>query len=444
MHPERERAFPLQDFQSDDFLAKVEKAATDAEIKKFYDDNLEHKSEAKNKDIFLTPATLSLEALAYKDEKAFANIAAPTDADLKTTYDNFKGVLWKDPADAAKFQPFEKVKPEVEKKWRSDKMTILKSTVEGNVTKAFNALDEAEKKFKAEEEKKFKADPAYKVKDFDVAAWARANDMIYWVTPAQTEEVYAKGKLEVNAPDLSLGTAILKYTKPEPNQPESSMENQKKHMDEFTSFTWINHEKPELGGIRAHKKVYVEEATKTLEQAKDKIVERLKVLESVKLAEEAADKQRDEWRRGDNLPKLADLEEIISEKKESHPLVQRFRKTPKADGEVLDVVSGQPEADKPDPKEDDKKWFYVGCAVERKLPSLSGFMADTEWNRDSALNGMVFSGYGRIRPGIISEDFDSMLGMMIDQIKSNVKRIGGESEPDVRTSFRNSGSQGDY
>ena len=426
----------FQTFKSEDFV-KNAKQPTDDEIKKFYDENLEQKTGMQYKDIYMTAATLSVEALAYKDDKIFADIKAPTDAELKTTYDNNKAIHWQEPGKPGTFQPLEKVKAEVEKFWREDKMSALKRTVQDNVVKATKELADAETKFKA--------DTANKDKTFDVAAFAKAHNMIHWVTPEQTEDKYSPGKLEVNAPDLSLASTIFGFTRSSPNMPASARENQLKHMYEFTAFRWIDDKKPELGGIVARAKKYNEELTKTLEQAKDKIVEHLKILESAKLCRDAAEKQHDAWRRGENLPKLEELDEITSDKKESHPLVRTFRSSQKAIGEVLDVAEGRPETEKFDFKDYDKKWCYVGCAVERKLPTLDGFklVPEAEWSRDEARHGS--GNRYQSKPGMIDEDYRSVLGLMVEQIKSNVIHVGNkESEPDVRTAYHDSRNNSDY
>ncbi len=426
----------FQTFKSENFV-KNAKQPTDDEIKKFYDENLDQKTGMQYKDIYMTAATLSVEALAYKDDKIFADIKAPTDAELKTTYDNNKAIHWQEPGKPGTFQPLEKVKAEVEKFWREDKMSALKRTVQDNVVKATKELADAETKFKA--------DAANKDKTFDVAAFAKAHNMIHWVTPEQTEDKYSQGKLEVNAPDLILGSTILGFTRSSPNMPASARENQLKHMYEFTAFRWIDDKKPELGGIVARAKKYNEELTKTPEQAKDKIVEHLKILESAKLCREAAEKQHDAWRRGENLPKLEELDEITSDKKENHPLVRTFRSSQKAIGEVLDVAEGRPETEKFDFKDYDKKWCYVGCAVERKLPTLDGFklVPEAEWSRDEARHGS--GNRYQSKPGMIDEDYRSVLGLMVEQIKSNVIHVGNkESEPDVRTAYHDSRNNSDY
>ena len=417
-------------FKSDDFV-KDAAMPSDADIKKFYEDHLSEKSGMQYKDIYMTPATLSMEAFAYKDDKIFSDIK-PTDADLKTTYDSYKAVFWKDPAKEGTFKPFEAVKADVEKHWHDDKIVALKRTVEDNATKALKELTDAEAKAK---------DPANKdAKPVDVAAWATAHHMIHWETPEQTEEKYSAGKLEVNAPDLALGNTIFALSKTSPNQPESTLPNQMKHMYEFTSFKWIDASKPELGGIVARAKKFTAEETKTQDKAKDKIVEHLKIIASGDLAKAAAEKAHDAWKRGENLPKLEELDEVVSDKKDNHPLVRTFRAAPKALGEVLDVANGRPESDKFDFKDFDKKWYYVGCAVERKLPTMGQFalVSESEWSREEAKHGKTQQGY-RMKSGIMDDDYKSVLGLMVEQIKSNVIHVGNkESEPDVRTSFSNS------
>ncbi|MEI6232824.1 MAG: hypothetical protein WCT04_07220 [Planctomycetota bacterium] len=423
-------------FKSDDFV-KDAKTPTDSEIKKFFDD---HKKEASSyKDIYMTPATMSLEAVAFKDDKMFENLKA-SDADLKATYDNNKAVQWKDTKDPKKtdaFLPFESVKDKVEALWRTDKIATLKRTVQDNVKKAIIELTEAEAKAKKDAK-----DPK-EIKPVDVAAWAAKNKFTYWETKEQTEELYEKGKFAINAPDLNLGVELFRNTKLAPSQPESLLETQKKRIYEFTYFKWLDESKPELGGIIARAKKFTDETDKTLEQAKDKIVAELKQVESLKLAEDAAKKQSDSWKQGQNLPKLEDLDEVVSEGKPFHPLVRTFRKSPKGLGDVLEVAEGQPELEKMDSKDYAKKWYYVGCAVERKVPSIANFgkISENEWSREEALHGKSQSFQGqsyRVKAGIIDDDYKSVLGLMVEQVKSKVTIIGKGPEPDVRTTFRDS------
>src|SRR6185295_16718258 len=143
---------------------------------------------------------------------------------------------------------------------------------------------------------KFKADPANKDKEFDVKAWATAHNFTHWITPEQTIDKYKNGKLEVNATDVKVGADVFELSKPIQRQGmEAFNADRKKRMDEFTSLSWIDPNKPELGGIIARKAKFNESKEKTLEEAKPKIIEMLKVTESVKLAQEEAKKAHDKW-----------------------------------------------------------------------------------------------------------------------------------------------------
>ena len=429
--------------KSDDFIAAA-KAPSEGDIKTEYDKYLDKKDDPQHKDYYKFPATMSVEALAYKDEKIFADVK-PTEEELKTYYNNTKGSIegWKDPKNTADpFWPLATVHAEVEKKWKDDKLNGLKNTVSTNFAKALKELTDAEDVFKKDEKNKDKT--------FDVPAFAKAHNMVYWVTPEQTRETFGSGKLEVNAPDVNVGSSLWSYADLTGNAPPSSLADKKKHMFEFTSFRWIDNNKPELGGIVGRAKTFNDEKTKTYAEAKEKVIERLKILESTKLMKEAADKLHEDWRQGKNLPKLDELDEITSDKNtkdkdgvekregQRSPLVQMFRHSPKANGEVLDVAEGAPEGEKVkyDP---DKKWCYVGCAVERKLPTTTQFASapEADFSREDARNGKYMYGY-RMQAGIREEDAKSTLAMMVFQIKTGHVIIVGnkENEPDLRRLFR--------
>ena len=177
----------------DDFLAET-KMPSDGDIKGYFDKKEnKDKKDGELKDIYKAASTMSIEALAYKDDKIFADVK-PTEEELKKFYENYKGATesWKDPKNTADpFWPFATVHAEVEKKWKDDKLSQLRNNVQVNVTKALKDLIDAEESFKKDEKNKDKT--------FDVAAWATAHNMVYWVTPEQTREIFASGKLEVNA-----------------------------------------------------------------------------------------------------------------------------------------------------------------------------------------------------------------------------------------------------
>ncbi|HLX60735.1 MAG TPA: hypothetical protein VKX17_05585 [Planctomycetota bacterium] len=459
--------FRFKTLKSTDFLAKTAEPKED-EIKKFYDDKA---NKSIYTEIFKTEPTLSVEGFFYKeDEQKFKDADRPSEQQLKDTFEKYKVdkwkdktlesvkadvekqwkedqiknyydirkmVYWEDPAKKGTYKPFDSVKDDVEKQWHIQNLEGVKSKVqfymsqtERDLAKDIETFNNS--KYPRVEFHWFSARyiPGNMGKEFDMAAWAKAHHMEYWVTGAHTQDEFKKGKNELKSETPEAAERLFDYASPPPNFPPSMIESYKKHMDDFTSLNWTNPEKPELGGIMVRKKVYNEAREKTLDEAKPKIVEHLKTLESVNLAEEAAKKLRDDWTK--EPPKLDDLDEVTSEKKPSHPIVAKFKEDPKAVGELLDVASGRPEQDDKKPVEMDKsdidrKWFYVGCAVERKLPTEMGFKraTDTDFNKDQERGMMRYY------------DMQSAMFALIDPIQ--VHRIGENStDPDIRTVLRDS------
>ena len=200
-------------------------------------------------------------------------------------------------------------------------------------------------------------------------------------------------------------------------------------MNTFTFFQYFDDSKPELGGVWVRSKKFNDEKLKTQDEAKPEIVNYLKSDEAIDLAKKAAEKAKDDWVKGQNLPKLDELEEVVSdaEKKSDHPMVQGFKRAPKVIGDVLDVQSGLPEDAKKDAKlKDHRLWFYVGCAVERKQPDWDKFAKDSEWNRESnrQSNEML--------------DQFSVRAMMVQRIKDNVHKLGDSPDQPLGDVLRNS------
>lgn len=424
-------------FKSESYL-KDTKQPDDAAVKKFYDESVKIKEDIKHRDILYAPMSMSVEALGIKDEKAFVP-AKPTDDDLKKHYELWKSHFWKEavepPKDAPKpgekppedkFKPFDSVKAEVEKKWTQDENTKLKNLFTTKMGTLMNDL--------SNDEKKFKDDPANKDKSFDLGVWAKAHNLTLWVTPDQTEETFKEGKMEMGAPDIKAASSLWFYARDYNRNPGQKMTPEKladfrRNMERFTSFQYLDNEKPELGGVWVRSKKFNDEKLKTLEEAKLEIVNYIKSDEAIDLAKKAAEKAKDDWVKGQNLPKIDDMEEVVSEadKKSDHPMVLGFKRSPKAIGDVLDVQSGLPEDAKKDAKlKDHRLWFYVGCAVERKLPDWDKFAKDSEWSRESnrQSNEML--------------DQFSVRAMMVQRIKDNVHRLGQENDQPLGDVLRNS------
>lgn len=424
-------------FKSPDYLAQTKKPE-DTAIKNYYDENTKNPNE-KDKlreldnipDVLLAPMNMSVEALGYKNPKEL-EVPAPTEAELKQEYDQWKSNFWKEPSPTPptapepgkplpedKFKPFDTVKADVEKHWREAKKSALKSAVILRMGTLMTDL--------AAEEKKFKEDKANAGKEFDLAAWAKKHDVTIWVTPEQPEEKYKEGKNEMNAPDIKQAMSLWFYSSKKDARGQkrtpADLEAFRKKMYDFTSFAWFDFDKPELGGAWVRAKKFNDERLKSLEEAKDAIIEQLRSTEARQLASEAAKKAHDEWQKGDNLPKLADLEEVTSDSKKDHPLINGFKRSPKVIGDVLDVESGLPEDLEKDAKfKSNAYWYYVGTCVERKLP---------DWNKYMLAKDADFSRSSHRRQE--SElDYFSAQGLLDQRIKDNVHKFAtGGQEGDV-------------
>ena len=288
--------------KSEDFLKDV-KAPTDEEIKKFYTENTTEKAKKDYAyhDILFTEQTLSAEVFASQNAKLFD--LKPTEAELKKFYDDHK-YLWKElpkadeKKDAKKdekkddkagdkkdekkeepkdtFQPFEKVKADVETRWKIEETNKLKKSIETQMSTAKNDLVNAEKQF-AE-------DKANAGKTFDVAAWAKSKNLVYWVTDELTKEQFDKGKNEINAKDFREATTFFQYISNFSNLPADQQVTKRKQMEGLTAPAWLDQNKPESGITMLRTKTFKDERMKTEVEAKDKIVEHLKNDASIKLA----------------------------------------------------------------------------------------------------------------------------------------------------------------
>ncbi|HYF50252.1 MAG TPA: hypothetical protein VEJ63_12655 [Planctomycetota bacterium] len=370
--------------KSEDFMEKAE-APSAEKIKDFYDKN---KGEDKREDfesILMTEPKLSADVLFYNTEKLFAEIK-PSDEDLKRYYDQKKPIFWrKDPPKpnepphpaGEEFKPLDSVKAEVEQKWAEEERRTRAST-RMNVLKT--ELEQAEKKHKEDEEKK----PEAERKPFDMAAWAKTKELTHWATPEQTEDVYKNGKKEVNAPDA--GWVFERFMLAKMSADPRYERVYAKMREEFSYPQPAVDNKPESGYVMTRIKNYVKPQLKSLDEAKAKIAEHLKIENAIELAKKEAEKLREDWLAGKNLPPIETLDEAKGDSKDQHALIRRFFSAPAAIGEILPVAYGLAEKKNPtDPKEEVlHERLYVGFAVERQTPTLTTFEKDTAFDRDMA------------------------------------------------------------
>jgi hypothetical protein len=387
-----------QELKSEDFMAKVE-APSAEKVEKFYN---ESKDKPENyKEVLMTDPKMSADMLFYNPAKLVAELK-PTDVEIKNYYDRFKGAFWivppkeGEPAPAPgkeTYKPLETVKAEVVQKWTEEnkgtriyqKISDLKTDLE----KAEKAHAEAESK-KAEKDRQ----------PFDLAAWAKAHELEFWTTGELTELQFRAGKkgLEaVKAPNADSVQHLFYFTKPldprmmrNPQQARMMNEYNKKALEEFRQFA-VEPAAPEKGFVLARKKTFTPEKLKPLDDARGAIANYLKVSSAIELAGKEANKLREDWARGDNLPEIDKLNEVAGNSRDSHALLREFFGSAKAVGEVLDVAEA-PADMTPDTK-NEHVHFYVGFPVERKLPTWTTFQQDTEWDREQARRKIATAKY---------------------------------------------------
>ncbi|MCY3022534.1 MAG: hypothetical protein NTW87_26435, partial [Planctomycetota bacterium] len=218
-----------KEFKGEDFLDKT-KEPSEEKVKEFYDDNKENVKELK--DVMFSKPKLSADMLFLDTEKLFGGEVKPADDELKKCYEKNKA-LWKEapktgePAPAAgaeKYKPLEEVKAAVEAKWKEEEVQSYYDRYkrfywpvppkpgeaappagEEKYKPFAEVKDEVEKKWKneqlaqrgqrrlqrlgeevAEAEKAWikaqEAKPEAERKLFDLADWAKKQNLVYWPT----------------------------------------------------------------------------------------------------------------------------------------------------------------------------------------------------------------------------------------------------------------------
>jgi hypothetical protein len=439
-----------KELKSEDYLAKA-KAPAEDKIKEFYD---EHKAGDKEvikdlKDVMFSKPKLSADLLFMDTEKTFADMkpsekefltvyeqnkatwkietkagepekfkpyadvkaeveAKWKEVEVKKYYERYKRIYWKiepkagekaPPPGEEKFKPFEEVKAEAEKKWHGE-WTAEQQRARMETFKTEFA--DAEKAFEKEQEGK----KAEEKKTFDVAAWAKSKNLVHWTTDQLYEEQFDKGKDEVNAKDAKWAAFLfsLKRTTGTPYL-DAANERQAK---QFGSPQLVT--KGGQGLAVARIKEYKAEEALPLDQAKEKIAERLKIEESIDLAEKDAKAMKEDWAAGKNVPPIDSLEEIRGDHDNKSPILKAYFRAPKPIGEPIEVSSKG--ADESPSSTNLNRRFYVAFPVERELPTRKTFHDDTIWARDQK------------RAEIERANFYSLTGSMSRQFKEQGKVVG--------------------
>jgi hypothetical protein len=332
--------------------------------------------------VFKTEPKMSAELMYFNPEKLIAEIK-PTTEELKAHYEKNKAITsdWHEKADPAnptggpKIKDFEVVKEDVEKHWR--KQTIPQR-IEERVNKFNEELATARKNYDLAQ----KVIPEALRRPFDFAEWARDQGMPFWVTDMKTRHEYAKGKKELFAKDAAWLENYVPYNEEATRFPQMHLER--------TEFEMGNREK---GYILWRRKDYTPGRTRDYADAKPLIAEHLKIEQTAKLAHEAAEKLRVQWAKGENLPAIETLDEIIgSAEQVSKDTTKKFNELLKeylngeegarlAVGEILPIAEGDV-TEKEGEESNQHKRLYVGFAVERTPPTWEQFEKDTIWSSE--------------------------------------------------------------
>jgi len=407
-----------KELKSEDFVAKAATPADD-KIKDFHETNKTNSKELK--DIMFTVPKMTADLLFLDTEKLFGGKYEPADKDLQKVYDQNKATfkieakagepekfkaladvksdvekLWREaegknyyerykrvfykiepkagePAPKPgeeKFKTYEEVKAEVEKKWYDEWLVNQKRDRPLSRMSALKTeLQEAEKAFEKEQEKK---KPEDRKVGFDMAAWAKSKDLTHWVSDELTEEQFKAGKAEVNAVNASWAADLFYLKKESPNK--FINDSNKRQEKEFRGPQIVD-----KGAVMYRIKNYKEEEALPLDQAKPKIIEHMKILEAVELAEKEAKKLKEDWSAGTTVPALDTLDEVRGDKESKISLLQQYFSAPKPVGEP---ITSEAPADESPTTTNRHQRHYIGFAVERELATRKSFHDDTLWPRD--------------------------------------------------------------
>ncbi len=305
------------------------------------------------------------------------------ETEARKFYDRQKFAFWKEKPKAGepepkpgdeKFIPYEQVKDEVIKKWHEQWVSDEKvQRPRARLDALKTELKEAEKAHaKTQEGKK-----PEECKPFDVAAWAKSKDLVYWTTDELTEDQFRKGKKSVNAKDANFAAGLF-FLKQETGYKAMDDRN-KKDAEEFSPYPQVVDEGGK-GLVVSRIKTYTDSQLLPFDAAKKNVAEHVKKLDAVELAVKEASRLHDAWARGEGLPAIDALEEVRGDREDKEPILAEFFASPRPVGEVVNIA--QEVADKMDASNPHRHYF-VGFAVERELPTWKTFHDDTKWPRDS-------------------------------------------------------------
>lgn len=343
---------------------KVEMDPKEDELKRFYERNKAKHWKIKPKKDEKKPQYKPFKDVKEEAKKIFV------ENELKTEFERYKRIYWKD-------KKLEDVREEVEKRYKSNRRDRAAREM---FTKYKEELDKELSKAESDEDKKKAA-----------AAFAKERKLKYWRTDKHTRQELLDGKDELGASNFQKAWTLFFLA--EKGRNPKAEENKAKRRYKLGHAEPYHKLKDDEGYVAYRLVSYDEERLMTLEEATPRIEEQLLQEAAVKKAEEVAKKLRDKWDEGKELPKDSEwIDETFTNGKEPrNALASQFFLKTQPLGEVLPV------AEEPDPefekdKENRRRRFLVGFAVERKLPTFQDFEQDFEFNVTNYRRGME---YGR-------------------------------------------------
>ncbi|MBI3829682.1 MAG: hypothetical protein HY291_09210 [Planctomycetes bacterium] len=361
-----------KEFKSKDFIAKVDKPKPE-EIKEFYE---KYKADyEKNKEqvqddssVWILTKPKLMADVFYLASKDIEPQIKPTEDDLKSFYELYKIVLWKkDPKkgpDPDNLKKYDEVKEDVRKEYVRKNLPVEKEKL---LTKFREEFRTAEAKAEAAKH------------TFDVAKFAKDHGLTYWRTKPLTIEEYRKGAEKAEAPDFKYVERLFGMATPDKEAESEKIKAfiRKQLQPDFpigkdADEAYVMLRIP-ADGYQAARTMSLEEATP---EATSRLIER----SAVEKAQKAAEEIHDQWAKGENLPKPADLKDEVFSSQSKNRLALEYFNDPKAIGEVL-----KPSIDiDPDEDRDNPKHFVVriGFAVDRKLPTWQDFEQDFSVSRE--------------------------------------------------------------
>jgi len=368
--------FLFTEINSKDFENKVDPPTAD-EIQQRYDSLTtplgpnDIQEAHPEREVVNTKLMLSANVI-YLPTKQFMETSV-TEAELKDYYEKNK-FLFPRAGKPGEFIPYEECKEAVRQKF----------WLQGIDVKAYPYLEAILKQI--EEEQK-KATPEH---PFDLAAFAKEKKLVFWRTKLMSDEDAEKGELKPEAPNFKVGSLFSRARKQPMPELEKLMASERK---KFTPPLHFN-AGMDNDGIYAMQIADLQEShQKSFDEAKPALIQVLVQEAAVNKAGEAAKDLRNKWRKGEEIPPVAQLKDETFDSKSTHALGQAYFESPRGIGQVFDPAKSEFDPDAKEDKKSPRRVWYVGFPVERTLPEWSKFVADKEWSETTRPKSIPYQEY---------------------------------------------------